>query len=635
MRFCTKTIAADGEKKQIAAKTDIFGDGITVVSADARCDKPLDARCAVLTEIECASFDAATALERHSEYWCRPAFCASPADVPDETQLLLMKNGEKITVILPVVSDAYRTVLCGSGEAITAKTFSLCDGLTECSAPIMVVGEGGDAFSLLEKCFAAALKATASPALPRKSRVYPEILEYLGWCSWDAMQIRVNRDGLVEKCREFARKNIPVQWALIDDMWADVPAFKGAVYSCRDEMISLMHGSALASFNADPDRFPGGLKAAVDEMKHYVRCVGAWHPLTGYWFGIDENGELYERFKDILYRAPDGRIIIKPDYPSLRRFFGAFHKYLAECGVDFVKADNQSIIRKFYAGYAPIGKIARDMHAALDQSVRENFGGTVINCMGCASDNVFSRPESAVSRCSDDFLPDDAAWFTKHILQCAFTCMYQSPLVWSDWDMWWTNDGQALKNSVLRAISGGPVYISDPVGVSRKEIIEPLVSDDGRIFRCENPAFPAPDCLFGDPTRNGRIFKVCNSPGKCGAVAAFNLGEGEAAGFVSPRDVPGLSGEKFAVYEYFSGKTFVLEKDERIEITLKNKDEFALYIMSPVEDAFAAIGITSKFMSPLTVKNAGTGEEKVLADGEYLYFKDGAFYRENRRKNHE
>ena len=80
------------------------------------------------------------------------------------------------------------------------------------------------------------------------------------------MQIRVNRDGLVEKCREFARKNIPVQWALIDDMWADVPAFKGAVYSCRDEMISLMHGSALASFNADPDRFPGGLKAAVDEI---------------------------------------------------------------------------------------------------------------------------------------------------------------------------------------------------------------------------------------------------------------------------------------------------------------------------------------------------------------------------------
>ena len=38
MRFCTKTIAADGEKKQIAAKTDIFGDGITVVSADARSD---------------------------------------------------------------------------------------------------------------------------------------------------------------------------------------------------------------------------------------------------------------------------------------------------------------------------------------------------------------------------------------------------------------------------------------------------------------------------------------------------------------------------------------------------------------------------------------------------------------------
>ena len=32
--------------------------------------------------------------------------------------------------------------------------------------------------------------------------------------------------------------------------------------------------------------------------------------------------------------------------------------------------------------------------------------------------------------------------------------------------MWWSDDGQATKNAVLRAMSGGPVYMSDKLGRS-------------------------------------------------------------------------------------------------------------------------------------------------------------------------
>ena len=180
-----------------------------------------------------------------------------------------MKTGDIVTIILPVVSENYRTVLFSDGDVLKARTFSLYGGLTQCTETIAVTGRGSDAFSLIEKCFSAAIKSTSGPALMRGDRVYPEVLEYLGWCSWDALQIRVNHAGLVEKCAEFTAKGIPVRWALIDDMWADVPAFVGAKYSDRQEMFKLMHSSALASFEAAPDRFPGGLAAAIKDMKKY------------------------------------------------------------------------------------------------------------------------------------------------------------------------------------------------------------------------------------------------------------------------------------------------------------------------------------------------------------------------------
>ena len=633
MKIKAESKSCSGHKRAATVLTIDGGEGIVSLKADVKSDEFLDADSAVITSFSHCDFDSATALQRHSEYWCRPVFCDKVSDIPDETQLLIMKTGDVVTIILPVVSENYRTVLFSDGDVLKARTFSLYGGLTQCTETIAVTGRGSDAFSLIEKCFSAAIKSTSGPALMRGDRVYPEVLEYLGWCSWDALQIRVNHAGLVEKCAEFTAKGIPVRWALIDDMWADVPAFVGAKYSDRQEMFKLMHSSALASFEAAPDRFPGGLAAAIKDMKKYVDYVGVWHPVTGYWFGIERGSKLYEQFKDILYETPDGRLIIKPDYASFYRFFDAFHAYIKSCGADFVKVDNQSIIRLFYKGCAPIGKIARDLQRAIDDSVKKHFGGAVINCMGCASDNVFSRPFSAVTRCSDDFIPEDAAWFKKHILQCSFTSMYQNALYQSDWDMWWTDDGQAEKNSLLRAISGGPIYVSDEIGRSRKKVLMPLIADDGKILRCARPAAPTPDCLFSDPVKNGKIFKVQNMPARCGAVVAFNLGDGPAEGCISAEDVTGLEGDKFAVYERFTGEIFVLTGKERRKITLSGPGEYRLYIMSPIKDDFAAIGIIDKYMSPLTVISADANHADLLCGGEYMYYLSGAFYREKRRKN--
>lgn len=604
--------------------------GVRLVYVSASADEALSPDNAIVLRIAAEVPEALTALERHSEYWCRPVFCEDESGVPDETQLLLIKAGGRYTVILPVVSEQYRTVLAGGRDGLRARVFSLCDGLTECSAPVLAVAEGDDPAALTEQCFRAALSAMGAPVRLREERMYPEVLEYLGWCSWDALQIRVSEAGLLEKAAEFRDKNIPVHWALIDDMWADIPMFRTETYATRAEMFALMHRSRLASFEAAPERFPHGLKGAIRALKEYIPAVGVWHPTTGYWFGIDENSALFAAYRDDLFATADGRQIVRPAYESFSRFFGDWHAFMRDSGADFVKVDNQSILRMFYRNLAPIGEIARAMHRAIDDSVRRHFGGAVINCMGCASDNVFSRPESAVTRCSDDFIPDDADWFTKHILQCSFTCMYQSALYWSDWDMWWTDDGQAVKNSLLRAVSGGPIYVSDETGRSRADVLAPLTLSDGRILRCSYPAAPTTDSMFGDPTAAGRLFKIRNFAGKSGIVAVFNLGGAAASGTVSLADVPGISGERFAVYEHFSGEKTLLGRQDSLPVTLPDKTACALYILTPIEDDFAAIGITQKFISPLTVQSASRSGAVLLATGTYLYYKDGAFYEEER-----
>ena len=54
--------------------------------------------------------------------------------------------------------------------------------------------------------------------------------------------------------------------------------------------------------------------------------------------------------------------------------------------------------------------------------------------------------------------------------------------------MFWTSHEDA-QSAVLRAISGGPVYFSDPVGTTDPARVWPMIYRDGRIAR--RPAGPA------------------------------------------------------------------------------------------------------------------------------------------------
>ena len=188
----------------------------------------------LLVELETdAVIEAYMANYRSSEFWCAPAFGADVSTIPDETQLLLcrLKGGEYL-VLLPVVNEKYKSVICGTPEGrIAVRCFSRYSRLYDCRGLSFLYARGTHPHTLIETCVREALRLLNNGTKHRTERRYPEVMEYLGWCSWDSMQIRVNEEGILEKCEEFKTKRIPVKWAIIDDMWGEVRDFYGETYT--------------------------------------------------------------------------------------------------------------------------------------------------------------------------------------------------------------------------------------------------------------------------------------------------------------------------------------------------------------------------------------------------------------------
>lgn len=558
--------------------------------------------------------------EQHSRYWCRPVWGEDLSALPACVYELLWQAGERWCALLSLCGKTYKASLRGCEEGLECCVSAACAGLTECKdQPILLYGEGDEPLTLLHDI---AVEASRILSLPlREERECHALFHWLGWCSWDAFQIRVTHEKLLQKAAEFREKKIPVHYAIIDDMWADVPHLAELPSDIEfGEQVREMHASPLRAFEGDPVRFPKGMLAAVEDLKAAgIPKVGIWFPTTGYWYGLIPDSPIHDELRDVTAMGSDGRIVAKPDESSAKRFFDTLCAHAKAWGADMVKIDNQGFYNN-YKDIVPVGVAANAMQSAIDTAATKYFDGALINCMGMPSECMYHRPTSAVARCSGDFLPENRAWFSRHILQASYNGLLQGQFYVNDWDMWWTDDRQAIKNSLCRAISGGPIYVSDTLGRSRPEVLRPVMFQDGRLVLCERSAMPTADCLMEDPTESGRIFKIQNIYRDAGLVAVFNIDAKERAvkGSASPSDA-GLPVGRYAYYEYFTGDCGVLEAGESLSVTLKDAEELRLYTFRPYSGAPVCFGRKDLFVGVGNVL-AEEGERIELYEGGEIVF---------------
>lgn len=521
-----------------------------------------------------------------NDWWTRPVFLTDISQLPARTQSILWEKGEFHYFLMPIVTAKCKTEITGNANGLTIDLSSYLDGMNEYSTASFIIKMGKEPFELVKDTIVTTQKELDLPFPLRKNKRYPEVLDYLGWCSWDAFYQEVNEVGIIEKFVELNEKKIPVKWIMIDDGWAETD------------------NKMLRSFAADSRKFPNGLNGCIKTLKEQfgINWVGVWHTLFGYWDGIDPHSQLAIELKDYLYKTNSGKLLPAPSADKGFGLWNAYHSYLKKSGVDFIKVDSQGTVSNFYAYHESPGTAAKELHTALEASAGIHFDQTIINCMGMAAENIWYRPSSAISRNSDDFVPGKEISFKEHALQNVYNSLYHSHFYWGDWDMYWTDHEEDIQSAVLRALSGGPVYFSDRVGETNPENIWPLILNSGRILRADQPALPTADMLYINPNLDGKALKVWTKTKEAAVVGLFNidLKDREVEGTVSPSDIPYFSDGTFILYEYFSGSTILLEYKDECQVKL-SKNEVSLFTIVPFE-GITPIGITNKFLSPLTVE---------------------------------
>lgn len=523
---------------------------------------------------------------QHKDWWTRPHFDTDPARLPARTQSIVWQTAGGFYHLLPVVGAAWRTDAVGADGGFALRLSAYESGHRRCDTLAFALAAGDDPYGLVRSNLDAALEALDYPTLSRESKTYPEPLDRLGWCSWDAFYHQVDEAGLLAKAEELQGLGLPVGWVMIDDGWSDTKDGK------------------LMAFEADPVKFPGGLKRAVSALKSRfgIRHVGVWHTIVGYWGGIHEESGIAKTSRESLYQVPRGNLVPYPDAGRGFGFWHAWHGFLRRQGIDFVKVDGQSSVLNYMKERRSVGEAAAAAHEALEASVALHFNDTIINCMGMASENVWHRPKSAISRNSDDFVPQEKRGFPEHALQNGYNSYYHGAFYWGDWDMYWSNNHDDNQNAVLRSVSGGPIYISDAPGNTNPANVWPLIYADGTIIRCEGTANPTPDCLLADPAERPVPLKLWNTAGGAGVVAAFHIHPDAAPvdGFIGPGDVPGLAGEEFAVYEHFTQSCSFMKAGQREAIRLEESG-YALFAVVPVAGSVTPIGLADKYISPASI----------------------------------
>lgn len=526
------------------------------------------------------------AIYQHKDWWLRPHIGTSFADIPERSASLLWQTPDKTYgQLLPVCGPEYRCDLAGGGataaDGLAIELSSGVGGRADIEDTLVfVLGMSDDPYALGEELTKLALAELGDKSLPRERKRYPQPFDYLGWCSWDAFYQQVDENGLLAKAAELNELGLPVRWFMIDDGWLDESAGK------------------LRSFGAQPDKFPQGIGSTIRLLKerHALRWVGVWHTIAGYWNGIEPGSPIESMLSRYLRRTASGSLLPSTDPALGFGFWHAWHGELRRQGVDFVKVDSQSSIRHLLRRERSVGEAASSAHQALEASVALHFDGAIINCMGMAQENIWHRPMSAVSRNSDDYMPKEPHGFREHAMQNAYNSVLHGALYWGDWDMFWSDHRDDIRHAVLRAVSGGPVYVSDRVGGTDPSKLLPLVYDDGRLLRCDRPALPTADCLTVDPTKSLLPLKLWNTAGGAGIVAAFHIAESELPvhGYISAGDVPGMAGERVVVYEYFSKSCIRLEVGERYPFELQ-PEECKLFVVAAVRGEVTPIGLTNKY----------------------------------------
>ncbi len=567
------------------------------------------------------------ALFRHNPFWIHPAWGETLGQIPDETQMLLWeRNDGMFGVLLPILDGDLRATLCGDvshgdvshgdDDALRLQWDGAMPDAPANDATLAFVALGDEPFSLVKNAVAAVASHLKTFRL-REEKPVPQLMQWLGWCTWDAFYHKVDERKVMAGLRSFANADVAPGFVIIDDGWLQT----------RDDY--------LQSFAAHATKFPNGLAPMIRRAKSEfgVREFGVWHAFQGYWCGLDPDEKLAVEYST-LENIGNIRPWQDPPQPSqlalvhprdIHRFYHDFYRVLQDAGVDFTKVDGQSATEFFTDG--KMGRVGamRRFQEALQGASHAHLKGDVIHCMCNGSDVAYNMNATNIWRNSDDYFPAKPVEVQQwHIVMNAFNNVWTGTFAIPDWDMFQSHQVESSFHAAARAISGGPIYLCDKPGKQNFDIVRKLITSDNRVLVCDRPALPSRDCLFGNVSKEARLLKVSNHCGEIGVLGIFGCQKngGQVEDSFSPRDVPELDEKLYAAYCHQSGELKTLKLDETSKIAL-GEMEWEIVTLSPIHGGVAPLGLIEKYNGAAAITSCNTDGKRTvvtLRDGGEIGF---------------
>ncbi|CAO2202353.1 unnamed protein product [Urochloa humidicola] len=615
-------------------------------------------------------------------WWMTQRMGSSGRDIPFETQFLIVEgtDGAQLTgdsteqpvvytVFLPILEGPFRAVLQGNTDDELEICLESGDPDVESfeGTHLVFVGAGSDPFELITNSVKA-VERHLQTFSHREKKKMPDILNWFGWCTWDAFYTNVSAEGVKEGLQSFGKGGVSPKFVIIDDGWQSVAMDPMGIACLADNSANfanrLTHIKENYKFQKNgreghrEDDPAKGLTHIVNDIKgkYELKYVYVWHAITGYWGGVRPGAVGMEHYEskmqqpvsspgvqenepcDVLNSiSTNGLGLVNPE--KIFSFYNELHSYLASSGIDGVKVDAQNILEMLGAGHGGRVLLARKYQQALEASIARNFPDNgIISCMSHNTDNLYSSKRSAVVRASDDFFPRDPASHTVHIASVAYNTVFLGEFKQTDWDMFHSVHPMAEYHAAARAVGGCAIYVSDKPGSHDFNLLKKFVLPDGSILHAELPGRPTRDCLFSDPARDGKsILKIWNLNEHSGVIGAFNcqgagwyqVGKknlvhdeqpGTVTGIIQARDVEYLAmvadqswNGDVIVYSHIGGEVVYLPKNASLPVALRSR-EYEVFTVVPVKHlpngaSFAPIGLIGMFNSGGAVRELRFGKD--------------------------
>ncbi|KAL3716842.1 hypothetical protein ACJRO7_008422 [Eucalyptus globulus] len=626
-------------------------------------------------------------LFRFKVWWTTHWVGSNGRDVEHETQLMILDrndSGRPYVLLLPLLegpfraslqpgADDYVDVCVESGSTRVARSvFRSC----------LYMHVGDDPYALVRDAIRE-IRFRLGTFKLLEEKTPPAIVDKFGWCTWDAFYLTVHPQGVREGVKGLAEGGCPPGMVLIDDGWQsfchdDDPitdqesmnrTAAGEQMPCR--LIKFEENYKFRDYQSKRGDSATGMGAFVRDLKEEFRSVEhvyVWHALCGYWGGLRPGVPGMPESKVVRPRLSEGLETTMEDLAvdkivnngvglvppeKVHDMFEGLHSHLESVGIDGVKVDVIHLLEMLSEEFGGRVELAKAYYKALTASVRKHFKGNgVIASMEHCNDFMFLGTEAiSLGRVGDDFWctdplgdPNGTFWLQGcHMVHCAYNSLWMGNFIQPDWDMFQSTHPCAEFHAASRAISGGPIYVSDSVGQHNFDLLKRLVLPDGSILRCRYYALPTRDCLFEDPLHDGKtMLKIWNVNKYTGVLGVFNCQGGgwcpksrknkSASEFsrivscnASPKDIewnnpknpiPVQGTDVFAVYMFREKKLKLLKSSESLEIFLEPFN-YELLTASSVtvlpgkSVQFAPIGLVNMLNSGGAIQSLGFDKDTV------------------------